>query len=243
MEATNAKIIVALVEGPNDQVGLTKLLEYLVRRRYSDREIKLAVVGTDLLQHEPPIGVTGILQLVIDQVQNFLSLNKLAPENLVEVIEIADVDGVYLADALLQPQLGPICYQDHAILCSDVEKIKKRNALKRTNIASLIKEHYLALGSKPLPYSLYYFSCNFEDVFFGARNNDKLTKHHFALTLDKEFMRDPASFFEKHFTKDIFPFDAYGPSWDALGRETTRIPRWSNLNTWMPEQINPLIVP
>ena len=53
---TPNKIIMVLVEGQNDQVSLTLCLKYLVKQRYSDRDVRLEVVGTDLLQHEAPEG-------------------------------------------------------------------------------------------------------------------------------------------------------------------------------------------
>jgi hypothetical protein len=238
---TPEKIIIALVEGPNDEVGLTQLLRYWVKQRYNDREVKLAVVGTDLLQHERPAGPLGMLELVYGQVESFLSKNKLDWENLVEVIEICDVDGVYLNDGLLQNQLGSIEYREHSIFCADTDYIKNRNARKRANIDELLAHHELQKGNHHLPFSLYYFSCNFEHVFFNSRNNTRQTKRHLALQLDEEFSQNPSHFFEIHFTEDVFPFSTYQESWDALRKETTRIPRCSNLNVWLPSVTAPLI--
>jgi hypothetical protein len=226
-------------KGPNDQVGLTKPLEYLVRLKYPDRSIQISVVGTDLLQKTSG----NITQEVKDQVMGYLVSRKLSLENLVEVIEICDVDGVYLSDDLLQMKPGPICYQNTKILCADKDMIKERNARKRQNIDELLGRKSLDYSTKSVPFSLFYFSCNFEDVFFGSRNTKRQDKGHYALKLDQEFTTDSTLFFQQHFTKAIFPFLDYQNSWAALKKETRRIPRWSNLNTWMPEQMNPLIVP
>jgi hypothetical protein len=192
---TTNKIIMVLVEGQNDLTSLTQCLGYLVKKRYSDREVRLAVVGTDLLQHEAPEGEHGALELVYGQVEAFLSQNKLDWENLVEVIEICDVDGVYLADGLLQAQAGSIVYQDRTVLCADVDYIKDRNARKRKNIDSLLADHFLYHAQRAIPFGL----------------------------------------------KAVFPFSTYQESWDALRNETTRIPRWSNLNVWLPSVTTPLI--
>jgi hypothetical protein len=238
---TTNKIIMVLVEGQNDLTSLTQCLGYLVKKRYSDREVRLAVVGTDLLQHEAPEGEHGALELVYGQVEAFLSQNKLDWENLVEVIEICDVDGVYLADGLLQAQAGSIVYQDRTVLCADVDYIKDRNARKRKNIDSLLADHFLYHAQRAIPFGLYYFSCNCEDVFFAERNNTPAHKRHLALKLDDDFLKDSAAFFQTYFTKAVFPFSTYQESWDALRNETTRIPRWSNLNVWLPSVTTPLI--
>jgi hypothetical protein len=235
---TSAKFIVALVEGPNDKVGLTKLLEYLVSLKYHDRTVQISVVGTDLLQQTSG----NVTQEVKNQVMGFLNSQKLGLENLVEVIEICDVDGVYLSDDLLQIHPGSIRYQNGAILCANKDMIRARNERKRQNIDTLLGRDHLDFLNKNIPFSLFYFSCNFEDVFFGSRNTKLLDKGHYALKLDLEFTTDSTLFFRQHFRKSVFPFSDYQNSWQVLRNETQRIPRWSNLNTWMPEQTAPLIV-
>jgi hypothetical protein len=225
------KIIIAIVEGSNDEVGLQKLLEFIVREKYRDTSIKVQVMGYDLTQI-PLEQNQSIADLVSAKVTDYMEANKLSFLEVPEIIEICDIDGAFLKDEALVPNHSRIFYGENCVYCPRVEEIIARNKTKRDNLQVLVKTKELGIGAKKIPYSIYFFSCNFEDVFSSKRNNDSPAKRHVALELDEKFTKDPKANLAIFRDQKLFPFSDFDTSWASVGGEHERILRLSNFNLW-----------
>lgn len=86
------KLIIAIVEGTSDQYALDDLLNQLT----SDLiDVKFAIVRGDILQQD---GVTNnnILSRIKDHIEQYLNIHKLKRNDILSIIHIVDIDGVFL---------------------------------------------------------------------------------------------------------------------------------------------------
>jgi hypothetical protein len=226
------QLVIAIVEGANDQVGLTQLLSHFAKLKYANPDLQFEVIGTDLTQYKTVLP-EDITQIVQEGVEDFLNRYRLEPGSLVEVLQICDIDGAFLETSRLSSLPShSIHYDETLITCVCPEEIKLRNERKREHLAVLSGLSSIVIAGKTVPYSIYYFSCSAEDVFFSRKNNSKGAKKHLALILDKEFATDPEKTIGRFRDPLLFPFDDYRKSWTVLQNETTCIKRLSNLNLW-----------
>jgi len=231
------KHVFALVEGINDKVGLQKLLEHLVRLKYNDTRLDVQVIGFDLTQtkNETP---SALCKRVEEQIVDYLTSYKIQGDPIVEILQLCDIDGAFLQDSAISQNHSKVAYGVNCIICPSIQKMVVRNRYKRENLCSLSVTKTLNIFGVAVPYHIFYFSCNFEDVFFAERNNNLLNKQNFALRLDEEFAQDPSRVFARFQNSLVFPFHVYDESWIRLASETKEIRRLSNFNVWIEEIIS-----
>lgn len=226
--------VLALVEGINDKVGLQKLLEYLVRLKYRDTRLDVQVIGSDLSQTKNETAA-ALNKRVEERIEDYLRGNKIQGDQILEVLQFCDIDGAFLQDSAISQNHSKVNYGVNCIICPSIEAMVDRNHRKRENLITLSTTKMLKLFGSPIPYHVFYFSCNFEDVFFAERNNDCLSKQNFALRLDEEFTQTPEKVLAFFQSPSVFPYHGYDESWTQLLSETKEIKRLSNFNVWIEE--------
>ena len=111
-------------------------------------------------------------------ISSFLKKNGFSNSDIVEIVQIIDIDGIYINDDLIiqNPFLNHVKYLDNEIQCKVKTRIVDRNLRKRHNITTLKSLKRVKVGEKNIPYSIYYFCCNLDHYIHGERNMEKRAK-------------------------------------------------------------------
>ena len=232
-----AKVLLFLVEGTSD----IRALEYPLGMFFCDINSSFELRFLKPVDNKGDITGNNLIEQSkiaksIDKwwgVSNSLSRNGFEPSDVAEIIQIIDIDGVYIANESIKygPFREKIEYCETEIKCENPNRVIDRNLRKRHNISSLKKTVSLRIGSTNIPYSIYYFSCNLDHFLFGERNlNHKLkcdNAETFAYSFDNS--SEVYSFFEtsnEERTSVQFP---YKKSWEYLKKESNSLSACSNL--------------
>jgi hypothetical protein len=163
------KIVLFIVEGVSDELALGPILYRLIT---SDL-IKFKVVNGDITSdyHDHP--EEPMTSKIADLVKSFLG-NVFHVDDLLEIVHIVDIDGVFVDDRyVLHANIDKVRYDENAIYTKNVHEIKKRNAYKSNALDSLAAVHTIRLGQNQhseVPYRLSYMSCNLDHVMHNERN-------------------------------------------------------------------------
>ncbi|TDM14879.1 hypothetical protein [Macrococcus bovicus] len=160
--------IVALVEGDTDEAIIKTIC-----KKYND-EFEVFIVRGDLFT-ENTYSNDSIKSLIGNKVKNeVMKKYKLKKEDIVAVIQISDIDGVFIGNSKVEvsDEVERILYTSDGIkVCSEKKKkeIENRNKAKCINLCTMISSKIL----EDLEYKLFYFSCNLEHVLFDNMNMEQ----------------------------------------------------------------------
>lgn len=164
------------------------------------------------------------------------------PKKIARIIQIVDLDGVYLPDTCVAPyaperQNSERVYYDgeNGFIETDADKISeivKRNKRKRDNLNYLLAlpEGKIKIGSKKIPYEIYFFSSNLDAVIHHDANVEAGKKY-----LADRFLRshglDPEDF-AAFFLKDPCAVGqmGYRESWDFIRENSNSVKRYTNID-------------
>lgn len=234
---TTKGAVIVLVDGISDKVTFVRGFEdyykehntnvriYPIRYDVSNVcSIKNGVFDASIIKKE----LTNI-------VKKCLNINKLNKSDIKEVIEVVDIDGVYLNPCLIKEDKGisEITYYKDKILVIDKELILKRNENKKRNLDILSKLSSIYNG---IPYSAYYCSCNLEHVFNNKMNCSDEEKEKFSNKHLIDYTED-ISLFYNDINKNEVKTRAmtYLESWDELMKIEDHVPRLTNLSVFFKE--------
>lgn len=163
---------------------------------------------------------------------------KIYPKMLLQVIQIIDMDGAYIANENIVPHKRGTALtqrpyydcQQGVISCSSVESIIDRNARKKANIDYLRSLSTIKIGTKSIPYSAYFFSANL-DHFLHNDPNLSSGKISLARTFSSGFLFNPKGFV------DFFMVDSdkagklsYEESWNRVTEGSNSLHRATNFD-------------
>ena len=149
-----------------------------------------------------------------------------------KIIHIVDIDGVYIPDENVIPLSSEHERHDGIYYCGEagimetpsIENTRSRNKQKRMNLDYLLsmQDQKIKIGSKLIPYEIYYFSSNMDHFI----NNDANLKRGKRALADK-FLRSHLStpLFCKYFLEDEDSLGkkGYWESWDEIRKGTNSI--------------------
>ncbi len=249
-----------IIEGQSDQNALFVVLTEAFEKKYGEDTIVLfakiqnddGTVGGDITSR---FGVIpSKLQMLMNKliIMPCISEHSLMPKYVTEIVQIIDMDGVYIDDSriILDKDLAiddsPL-YFENGIYAVDPITIAERNARKRANIETLLdfQKNGFAIqnfydngyGNKPttkvfqVPYSLYYFSCNLDHYICGDPNLNKYMKIAKADEFARNLGADMCSFV-KHLINDADSVKnvTSDESWDLVMRDNNSLKRLTNIN-------------
>ncbi len=243
------QVIMFLVEGESDKSALWGPLETLIEQ-YHYRDDVIVRFGHikdgDNSRNGGDITSTyGVDPKHIEKVISKLMLswvfdeNHIYPKDVVEVIQVTDLDGAYIPDSNIVPELAndeaKNKYVNDTIITRDPQSTVERNERKRANIDYLVSltEIEIWQGTKRniVPYSIYYFSSNLDHYLHHNANienpREKVDK---AAAFSDKCVDDLKNLF-KTFLEDadgICDLD-YKESWDYIREGTNSVNRHSNL--------------
>ena len=155
------------------------------------------------------------------------------------MIHIIDMDGAYIGDDSIRYGINPQGHEkpfydsgNGSIITTNVERLVERNQLKRKNIDYLISLDKIKIGSKSIPYSIYFFSSNLDHVLYDEPNieegKEKVAR---AQGYALRYIDDPEEFIKSIETvPGSLTEMSYSESWDFIReRNSHSIERHTNI--------------
>lgn len=236
------KLILFLVEGPSDQTAL----EYSIADMYDSINEEYEVFFLLPREGDKLVGdITSKYGATPDKIEmligklyvnEFLKDYGLYPKDIVEIIQIMDIDGVYISDEqIVETKIGgngkSTYYFNDRIETPSADKIRERNFIKRENMDYLINKESIKIGTKSIKYSAYYFSSNLDHFLHGDANLEQSEKSKKADGFTNKCIKE-SGFFEHFFCddKDVTKGMTYQESWQYIKSGNHSLERHSNLN-------------
>lgn len=183
MSQPSKKVVLLLVEGDCEETLLFKRLQELFRQH----DIRFGVEHGDMLyniknQRKSAKSIVG------EKIKDFLKTYKLKESDLLSVLHLVDIDGIFLSNDRIVVDSGILqqtVYEREKILVKN-EKQKERIQARNEKRSSRMKE--MCRTSTILPakihYQMYFFSGNLEHVLFDELNPEQDEK----ITAIEDFM-------------------------------------------------------
>ncbi len=156
------KVIVVIVEGPSDENAIGGILKEF----FSSEEVQFAVVHGDITSNEFTT-VDNVIRKIDGFIDGIKSKYGYHWDDFIKVIHIADTDGVFAKDCVLEADVEEIQYYEDHMEGAVVEAIEHRNKHK----SEILFKLYSTGKIHNIRYRLYFNSCNLEHVLYGVLKN------------------------------------------------------------------------
>ena len=219
------KIILFLVEGPNDETALAAPLTHFFETSTTRVEIsEIQPTYGDISSKDEALPMPTEVN---KHLQRFLDSEGFYKEDIAAVVLLLDMDGAYIPDSAIveDNQHSKTFYKSDQIRCMPKEKIVERNERKRRNMNHLTS---LPPISKTIPFSMYFFSCNLDHVICGEANT--VNKKQAAKAFHLKYGGDANAFISFFTCSELTLGGTYEASWAAIQQGLTSLQRHSNLN-------------
>ena len=237
------RIILFLVEGKSDREALQIVISELYEKIDESIEVFFPIIHNDngndggditsLFGVQPKNIEVKIYDLFL---RDFFDENKILPKDITEIIQIVDTDGVFIPDSAILLGDNPNgedrpYYSSTAIICSDTERIKKRNLKKRENLNHLCSLSTIKVKQKTVPYSVYYFSSNLDHFIHNDANLQYQKKCNLAERFANGFIGKPMDFIN-YFSEnpEVAKGVTYETSWNFIKQDLNSLQRHTNIN-------------
>ena len=242
-------VIIFLVEGESEKDALWGPFEALMDEYAYQGKVEIrfghikdedgGLYGGDITSKSgicPGNIVKNINNLMLSWVFN---TDHIYPKDVIEVIHLVDLDGAYIPDSNILPEVADDTaknrYINDTIITRDPQKTIERNERKRANIDYLTAMSEIKIwqgyNSKIVPYSVYYFSSNLDHYLHDNANIETSREKRERARKFSDRSIDDLNYFIKTFIDDpdgICDLD-YKASWDYIREGTNSVNRHSNL--------------
>ncbi len=180
------KIDLFIVEGPSDEEYLHPLKKYM-ESQYGNA-LKFRITRGDICQKISFNHRAVVINRIHEHVETYLQEYHLSPKDVRRIIHVVDIDGVSIPiDKIIEDKSldGIIYYRDH-IEVIDKNSIIKRNKNKE-KILKLMSSYSQPISFKvknaeiKIPYCMYFFSQNIDDVLSDKLNSTDEEKENDSL--------------------------------------------------------------
>lgn len=183
---------------------------------------------------ELSISVSNAKKVVNDHILQEIKLYGFNKTDIIHVIHLIDTDGAFIpSERVSYSNLGCIQYYDDQIDSSFPENTIARNTRK----ASVLRCLCAAGVINKIPYHVFYFSRNLEQVLHN--NNKNLTvdeKTEYADQFSDQFRSNPKGFIEFLHSPDFLVPGEYDDTWRFIMRDTNSLHRHCNLHLLFPRE-------
>lgn len=221
MKKKAKKIILFLVEGASDLTSLE-----FIDNINTDETIKFQITSGDItskLNITPQNCREEINKILL----SFLERSKLRKTDIIKIIHILDVDGVYIPEINIieDKNIKKFLYTINGIVAPSKENVQKRNESKKQIVEKLLVTSKI----NSIPYEMYYMSCNLEHVL-----HDKLEdisedeKKELANKFADRFYEKEIEFIDFINNKDFKVLGDYKATWDFIKKDLNSVNRYSN---------------
>ena len=152
------KVIAVIVEGPSDENAIGGIL----KEYFSSEEVQFAVVHGDITSNEFTT-VDNVVTKIDDLIDGIKTKYGYQWNDFIKVIHIADMDGAFTKDCVLEVDTEEIRYYEDHMESANVEATEHRNKHK----AEILFKLYSTGKIHDIGYRLYFNSCNLEHVLYG----------------------------------------------------------------------------
>lgn len=152
------KVIAVIVEGPSDENALGGIL----KEYFSSEEVQFAVVHGDITSNDFTTvdNVVTKIDTLIDGIKTKYGYQW---DDFIKVIHIADTDGVFTNDCIVEADVDGIQYYEDHIESANTGATERRNKHK----AEILFKLYSTGKVHNIGYRMYFNSCNLEHVLYG----------------------------------------------------------------------------
>ena len=221
MKKKAKKVILFLVEGASDLTSLE-----FIDNINTDETIKFQITSGDVtskLNITPQNCREEINKILL----SFLERSKLRKTDIIKIIHILDIDGVYIPEINIieDKNIKKFLYTINGILAPSKENVQKRNESKKQIVEKLLVTSKI----NSIPYEMYYMSCNLEHVL-----HDKLEdisedeKKELANKFADRFYEKEIEFIDFINNKDFKVLGDYKATWDFIKKDLNSVNRYTN---------------
>ena len=221
MKKKAKKVVLFLVEGASDLTSLE-----FIDNINTDETIKFQITSGDItskLNITPQNCREEINKILL----SFLERSKLRKTDIIKIIHILDVDGVYIPEINIieDKNIKKFLYTINGIVAPSKENVQKRNESKKQIMEKLLVTSKI----NSIPYEMYYMSCNLEHVL-----HDKLEdisedeKKELANKFADRFYEKEIEFIDFINNKDFKVLGDYKATWDFIKKDLNSVNRYSN---------------
>lgn len=221
------KIILFIVEGITDEISLGLILSKLIEK---DKIVRFKVINGDITAKNG-VTLSNIYVKIANYIKEFISRDIYTKSDILKVVHIVDMDGVYITDDLiLEKKIESIEYTTQNIYARNVDHIRNRNKQKSQILSKLSSTNMVYTN---LPYSVYFFSSNIEHVMHNQQTVLSYQKRRYAEDLVDKFIASPVSFIEFINNKEFALALPYKDTWDFIKKDTNSLKRYTNFNLFI----------
>lgn len=221
MKKKAKKVILFLVEGASDLTSLE-----FIDNINTNETIKFQITSGDVtskLNITPQNCREEINKILL----SFLERSKLRKTDIIKIIHILDIDGVYIPEINIieDKNIKKFLYTINGIVAPSKENVQKRNESKKQIVEKLLVTSKI----NSIPYEMYYMSCNLEHVL-----HDKLEdisedeKKELANKFADRFYEKEIEFINFINNKDFKVLGDYKATWDFIKKDLNSVNRYSN---------------
>ena len=221
MKKKAKKVVLFLVEGASDLTSLE-----FIDNINTDETIKFQITSGDVtskLNITPQNCREEINKILL----SFLERSKLRKTDIIKIIYILDIDGVYIPEINIieDKNKKKFLYTINGIVAPSKENVQKRNESKKQIVEKLLVTSKI----NSIPYEMYYMSCNLEHVL-----HDKLEdisedeKKELANKFADRFYEKEIEFIDFINNKDFKVLGDYKATWDFIKKDLNSVNRYSN---------------
>ena len=221
MKKKAKKVILFLVEGASDLTSLE-----FIDNINTNETIKFQITSGDVtskLNITPQNCREEINKILL----SFLERSKLRKTDIIKIIHILDIDGVYIPEINIieDKNIKKFLYTINGIVAPSKENVQKRNESKKQIVEKLLVTSKI----NSIPYEMYYMSCNLEHVL-----HDKLEdisedeKKELANKFADRFYEKEIEFIEFINNKDFKVLGDYKATWNFIKKDLNSVNRYSN---------------
>ena len=221
MKKKAKKVILFLVEGASDLTSLE-----FIDNINTNETIKFQITSGDVtskLNITPQNCREEINKILL----SFLERSKLRKTDIIKIIHILDIDGVYIPEINIieDKNIKKFLYTINGIVAPSKENVQKRNESKKQIVEKLLVTSKI----NSIPYEMYYMSCNLEHVLHNKLEDiSEDEKKELANKFADRFYEKEIEFIDFINNKDFKVLGDYKTTWDFIKKDLNSVNRYSN---------------
>jgi hypothetical protein len=216
------KVIAVIVEGPSDENAIGGILKEF----FSSEEVQFAVVHGDITSDEFTTIDNAVSKVdgIIDGIRSRYGYKW---EDFIRVIHIADTDGAFTKDCVVESDTKEILYFEDHMETSNVAATEKRNKHK----SEIMFKLYSTGKIHDIRYRLYFNSCNLEHVLYKElKNFSDDEKEEMADEFAERYEDKVDEFISFISDSEIAVSGTYKATWRFIEKDKHSLERHSNMH-------------
>jgi hypothetical protein len=170
--------------------------------------------------------------------RDFCDIKKILPKDIKQIYQLVDMDGAYIPKGQIREyenpeNAGKPHYGENEIVCKRQQSLISRHKRKRLNLDYLKTKKTIKVGSKTIPFEVYFFSSNLDHFIHHEANLPDVQKTYVARCFSDGFIGDTEGF-ANVFLKDPDSTigDTYEESWTQVTEQDSlySLQRHTNFN-------------